>query len=130
MKNPFTKFRQQNAFTLVEVICVIVIMGILSGITYTYFRDAIPIAQDRQAISAANTINGAKKAYELRVSTAASSWASAANDSARFLLIRDRIAFAEAMTLTQFTPTGYTFNLGTTITARVTITGSSGAISY
>ena len=120
----------RRGFTLVEVICVIVLMAILSGLTYTYFRDAIPVAQDKQAISAANTINGAKKAYELRVSTAAATWAAASSDADRFLLIRDRISFAESMTLAQFTPSGYTFNLGSTITARVTITGPSGAVTY
>lgn len=121
---------KKKGFTLIELIAVVVILSILGGLSFAYFRDAMPVAQDRQAIAAANTINGAKKAFELRVSTAATQWANASNDAARFLLIRDRIAFAESMSLTQFTPPGYTFSLGSSISTRVTISGPKGAVTY
>lgn len=121
---------RRRGYTLVELMTSVIILAILTGVSLVFFRDAVPVAQDRQAIAAANTINGAKKAYEMRVSTAASNWTSAANAEARFALIRSRIAFSETLTLAQFTPTGYTFNLGTSISDRVTITGPSGAVSY
>lgn len=120
----------RRAYTLVEVICVVVLMGVLAGVTSTFLKDAVPQGRNNNAIALANSVNAAKKAYELRVSNASTLWSGAADDSARFLLIRDRIPFAETLTLAQFVPSGYTFSLGSSLATRVTIVGPTGAVAY
>jgi prepilin-type N-terminal cleavage/methylation domain-containing protein len=123
---PLTKKLSCKGFTLIETICVVVVMGILSSVTYSYYKDAISAAQDKQAIAAAQSINGAKKAYELRVSSASTTWDSKVDDNNRFLLIRDRISFAESQTLADFIPSGYRFELGTTLKEKTIIYGLKG----
>ena len=119
-----------RAFTLVEMLCVTVLLGIFGAVTVAFVKDSVATGRDRNAVSLANSINSAKKSYELRVSTAATSWSGAADDNARWLLIRDRVAYAESLTLTQFTPAGYSFGLGSSLSTRVSISGPSGTISY
>jgi len=117
--------------SLPELLITIVVIGILATVTTSYFDDAIPAAEQRRAISAANSINAAKITYSMRVSNAASLWSSASNDAARFLLIRDRIPYASSDTLSSFTPTGFTLTLGSSIDSKVSVTTSGGAaISY
>ena len=130
LQRPLKFCAQLRAFTLVELLCVTVLLGIFGAITVSYVKDSVATGRDRNAVSLANSINSAKKSYELRVSTAATSWSSAADDSARWLLIRDRVSYAESQTLSQFTPTGYSFGLGSSLSTRVTISGPSGSISY
>lgn len=125
---PFSE--RLRGFTLVEIICVTVLLGIFGAITASFVKDGVATGRDRNAVSLANSINSAKKSYELRVSIASTSWSGAADDSARWLLIRDRVSYAESQTLTQFTPAGYSFGLGSSLSSRVTITGPSGSISY
>jgi prepilin-type N-terminal cleavage/methylation domain-containing protein len=125
-----TIYARIRAFTLVELLCVTVLLGIFGAITVSFVKDGVATGRDRNAVSLANSINSAKKSYELRVSTAATTWAAAADDNASWLLIRDRVSYAESLTLSQFTPPGYTFSLGTSLSTRVTITGPAGPVPY
>lgn len=117
-------------FTLTELTCVVVLLGLLVGLSVSLVKDAVPNGLDRNAVALANAVNAAKKSYELRVSTASGTWAAAASDNARFLLIRDRIPYAESLTLAEFSPAGYSLGLGASLDSRVTVTGPHGSIAY
>ncbi len=121
---------RRRAFTLTEVTCVVVLLGLLAGLSIALVRDAVPTGLDRNAVALANALNAAKKNYELRVSNASSNWTAASDDSARFLLIRDRVPYAESQTLSQFVPVGYTLGLGTSLDTRVAVSGPGGSITY
>ena len=122
--------RNLRGFTLVELLTVSVLIALFSLAVFSQVRDAVPLGRDRNAVSLAGAVNAAKKSYELRVSSASANWTAAADDDARWLLIRDRVAYAENLTLGQFVPSGYTFTLGGSLSTRVTVTGPSGAVSY
>ena len=112
------------------MIIVSVLLSIFTAVAVSTIKDAVPFARDRNAVSLANAVNSAKKSYQLRVSTAATNWSNAADDTARWLLIRDRVDYAETLTFAQFVPSGYSFALGSSLTTKVTITGPSGAVTY
>jgi len=127
--------RLQTAFSLVEVLAAITIIGI---ITFLAVPNIVRVKQDAEenlARARAETLNMAISAYvqALGTNTAQSNWSGAGNDSARYLLISPYIAFAET-NLTLFTPGGYTNTLPTAIsplTTKVRLSGpSSTNISY
>jgi prepilin-type N-terminal cleavage/methylation domain-containing protein len=127
---PSPTFRARRGFTLVEIICVVLLMAIVTGIGLFMLKGTIPAGQDRNAIALANSINAAQQAYEMRVSTALTNWTGAASDNARFQLINPYIPFASGQTLAAFTPAGYTFVFGANLDTKVSVTGPSGALSY
>ena len=64
--------------------------------------------------------------------TAQSNWAAAGNDDARYLLIRQYIAFSET-NRTLYTPSGYTNTLPSVIsplTTKVILNGPNGTVAY
>jgi len=126
--------RLPSAFSLVEVLAAITIIGI---ITFLAVPNIVRVKQDSEenlARARAETINMAMAAYvqALGTNAAQSNWSAAGNDSARYLLVRPYIAFSET-NLTLFTPSGYTNTLPSTIspmTTKVILSGPSGTISY
>ena len=130
MKTP-APFRRITGFSAVEVIVCVVLIGILGALAIAYMPDAVSGARDKAAVAAAQGINAAQQSYLLRVSGAQTAWTGAANDAARFLLIRQYIPYASAQTEAQYIPAGYTFVLGASLNTRVSITnGPNGAVTY
>jgi prepilin-type N-terminal cleavage/methylation domain-containing protein len=125
---PAARFRA--GFSLVEVLAAITIIGI---ITFLAVPNIVRVKQDGEenlARARAETLNMAMAAYvqALGTNTAQINWAAAANDNAKYLLIRPYIAFSET-TLTLFTPGGYTNDLPSSIsplTTKVILVGPSG----
>ncbi|MEI6492685.1 MAG: prepilin-type N-terminal cleavage/methylation domain-containing protein [Verrucomicrobiota bacterium] len=127
--------RPLPGFSLVEVLAAITIIGI---ITFLAVPNIVRVKQDGEenlARARAETLNMAMAAYVQAVgtNTAQSNWAAAGNDDARYLLIRQYIAFSET-NRTLYTPSGYTNTLPSTIsplTTKVIVTGPSGTtIAY
>jgi prepilin-type N-terminal cleavage/methylation domain-containing protein len=124
----------RSAFSLVEVLAAITIIGI---ITFLAVPNIVRVKQDAEenlARARAETLNMAISAYvqALGTNTAQSNWAAAANDDAQYVLIRPYIAFAET-NRALFTPSGYTNDLPSTIsplTTKVILNGPNGVISY
>ncbi|MBE2204258.1 MAG: prepilin-type N-terminal cleavage/methylation domain-containing protein [Chthoniobacterales bacterium] len=115
------------AFSLVEVLAAITIIGI---ITFLAVPNIVRVKQDAEenlARARAEALNMAIAAYvqALGTNTAQSNWSGAGNDSARYLLIAPYIAFAET-NLTAFTPAGYTNTLPTAISPLTTKVRLSG----
>ena len=126
--------RPRAAFSLVEVLAAITIIGIITFLAVPNIVRVKQDSEDNLARARAEAINMAIAAYVQAVGTnaAQSGWSAAGSDSARYLLVRQYIAFSEA-TLTLYTPGGYTNTLPSTIsplTTKVTVSGPSGTISY
>jgi prepilin-type N-terminal cleavage/methylation domain-containing protein len=127
--------RQHRAFSLVEVLAAITIIGIITFLAVPNIVRVKQDGEDNLARARAEALNMAMAAYVQAVgtNTAQGNWAAAGNDDARYLLIRQYIAFSET-TRTLYTPNGYTNTLPSAIsplTTKVIVTGPSGAtISY
>jgi prepilin-type N-terminal cleavage/methylation domain-containing protein len=123
-----------RAFSLVEVLAAITIIGVITFLAVPNIVRVKMDSEDNLARARAEAINMAIASYVQAVGTnaAQSSWSAAGSDSARYLLVRQYIAFSES-SLSLFTPGGYTNSLPSTIsplTTKVTVTGPSGTISY
>jgi len=124
-----------RAFSLVEVLAAITIIGIITFLAVPNIVRVKQDGEDNLARARAEALNMAMAAYvqALGTNTAQSNWAAAGNDDARYLLIRQYIAFSET-NRTLYTPNGYTNTLPSAIsplTTKVIVTGPSGAtISY
>lgn len=129
MKPQHTKSRA--GFSLIEVLLVVIITGILVSLTSVAYVGLSGASKEKGAIGQAQAINLAKQSYKFRVSASAANWAGAADDAAKFLLIKDRITGVPNTTsLSTYQPTGYTFALGASLDTAVVITGPSGTVAY
>jgi len=120
-RQPVRSPGEGHAFSLVEVLAAITIIGIVTFLAVPNIVQVRQDAEDNLARSRAETLNMAIAAYVQAVgtNTAQANWASAANDNARYLLISPYVAFAES-SLSAFTPSGYTNTLPTTISPLTT----------
>ena len=123
-----------RGFSLVEVLAAITIIGIITFLAVPNIVRVKQDGEDNLARARAEALNMAMAAYvqALGTNTAQSNWAAAGNDDARYLLIRQYIAFSET-NRTLFTPSGYTNTLPAAIsplTTKVIVTGPSGTIAY
>jgi len=122
-----------GAFSLVEVLAAIAIIGI---ITFLAIPNILRIKEDGEqslAVSRAEALNMAMASY-LQANgqaSAASVWGAASDNDARYALLTPYVAFAPAA-LDDFMPTGYSVSLPASLSplTKVTLSGPSGAISY
>jgi len=124
---------QSRGFSLVEVLAAIAIIGI---ITFLAIPNLLRIKEDGErnlATSRAETLNMAMASY-LQAggeSNAVADWNTAANNDARYLKLKQYIAFAPS-DIDDYLPSGYSVTLPTALIplTKVTLTGPSGTISY
>ncbi len=120
-----------QAFSLVEVLAAIAIIGI---ITFLAIPNLIRVKQDGEqnlAIARAQSLNLAMASYVQAVgsSVASSSWPT--NDQSAYTLIVPYASFAPT-NLTSFLPAGYLATIPDSVSplTNVTLTGPSGVITY
>jgi len=117
---------RRAALTTVEAIGMIVILGLMAGLSYPAITGLQQAGMDQQAVGVAQTINQAQQTYNLRVATAETNWESAQDSPTKYQLISQYVPYATAA-LSNYEPSGYTLTLGPTLSSRVTITGPTGA---
>lgn len=98
-----------KAMTLTEVIVVLVIMGIALFITLPRLSQSKQSGEQSAAKAKAIMLNRAKDSLiSVRgINAAENAWAAAANDEARYTLIKDLIPNNPDSTLANFTVDGY-----------------------
>lgn len=129
-----THLRSPSAFSLVEVLAAIAIIGI---ITFLAIPNIVRIKEDGEqslAIARAEALNMAMASYvQANGSTAAASaWSSAADNQARYVLLTPYMAFAPVQ-ITSFMPGGYTATFSSTLIplSKVSLSStSSGTVAY
>jgi type II secretory pathway pseudopilin PulG len=122
------RYRAATGFTLVETLGVCVLIGLLAALAGMAVFGLCSAGQDKQAIAAAQAIDQAQQIYLLRVSGAATAWSGAGSDDAKFNLLQPYLP-GTPTSLEAFEPSGYTFHLGGTLTAQVTITAGSRTVN-
>jgi prepilin-type N-terminal cleavage/methylation domain-containing protein len=122
---------KNRAFTLLEIMLVVVAVGILAGMLFPRYRGVLGGANDVVAGAAANTLNTAMFTYSKRIPNASANWTAAATDADKYLLLYNAgFLPGSAATLAGFTPSGYTISFPAVTSGRCTVTGPSGALSY
>jgi type II secretory pathway pseudopilin PulG len=130
--------RSAVAFTLIETLGVVILIGLLAVMAGMAISGLYNAGQDNQAIAAAQAINQAQQIYLVRVSGAATAWSqpggspsagATASNEARFALISPYLP-GTPLSLGGYEPSGYTFTLGSTLTAPVSIMGPNGPVNY
>lgn len=122
--------RRTAGLTIVEAVGMTIIIGLLAGLAYPAIYGLRESGMNQQAIGVAQTLNQAQQTYSLRVASAEQNWEAASDSAAKYLLVSQYVPFA-ADTLADYTPSGYTMTLGSTLSTKVVITGPNGTtISY
>lgn len=79
---------RNNAFTLVELILTVAILGVIAAVVYPTFGDSLEAAEERAARTNADSLFAAKQTYKLRVGNAATTFAAASNPDGRYALVQ------------------------------------------
>lgn len=80
-------FGRSRAFTMSEIIVVIVVIGLLAMIAVPVYSGIRRSALENAAMHNARLINAARDSFALTIPAAASSWAAAADDEAKLRLL-------------------------------------------
>lgn len=129
------RIRHDNntAFSLVEVLAAIAIIGI---ITFLAIPNIVRVKEDGEeslAIARIEALNMAMASYvQANGSTAANAaWGTASDDQGRYTLLTPYMAFAPS-SLTAYMPGGYSASFSTTLVplSKAVLTGPSGTVAY
>lgn len=101
----------RNAFTLVELMIVVVIIGIIAGTVVWKATRSTENMQNLAAVAKARALDQAKLDYlQTSGTTAQTNWTAAADDAARYVLVRTFLHDPTAeSTLSAFAPSGYSY---------------------
>jgi type II secretory pathway pseudopilin PulG len=108
---------------------MIVLVGIMAGLATPAISGLSQAGQDQQAISIAQALNQAQQTYQLRVANSVSNWSNASSSESKYELITGYVPYATD-TLADYSPSGYSFTLGATLSTKVVITGPNGTVPY
>lgn len=122
-----------TAFSLVEVLVAVALIGILVFIALPNIVQVKDDSETHLAISRAEALNMGMASYvQARGLTAANTtWSGAANDEARYTLLKPYLAFAPD-TLANFTPAGYGMAFPTSLSnlQKVTLSKGGAQLAY
>lgn len=124
MKKP-----NKSGFTLVEVLLVVVLLGVISGLGYPLIIHLMDSGLERSAVSMAQSVNAAKQSYKMRNYKADQEYGKQSNEAARYGLIQEYMPHGN-VGLNELLPKGYTLEIGSSIRDRVGLRGPKGAIIY
>jgi prepilin-type N-terminal cleavage/methylation domain-containing protein len=113
----------QRGFSLVEMMACVSIIGIIAFLAIPSITRMRSDSERNLAISRAEALNLAQATF-IQVkgrSQAEVTWRAAGNDIARYALLRDYLAYAEA-SLSLYLPAGYTATFPTTTTNMTKVT--------
>lgn len=75
--------RSSAAFTLLEMLMVVMAIGILGGIVVGGFSNVVPAGREAAAVTKARVVNAARTTYGLTVPGAADQWTAVSTDTDR-----------------------------------------------
>lgn len=115
------------AFTLFEILLVIVAIGILGTFIVGGFSNVIPAGREAAAVNKARVINAARLTYSLTVPDAAPQWAAAPTDTERATLLVNAGTLAGVPSDWLTAGGGYTLGLTGALKAKTVLRDKGGA---
>lgn len=123
------KNRRSWAFTLIEGLMTIAILGIITTLAFPKIHGVLDAGHDKQAVAKAHVLNAAKQSFKMRSNTALQEYASAGNDVAKYNLVHTYIPLSAA-NLKDFLPKGYALEMGDSLDVPIGLKKGSKTISY
>ncbi len=125
-------FRRSNAaFTLLEILLVIMVIGLLATMVVGGFTNVVPAGREAAAVNKARIVNAARITYALTEPDAATQWAAALTDADRSTLLVNAGALTGAPSDWLSATGGYTFALSGAVKAKTVLRDSTGnALNY
>ncbi|OIR09234.1 hypothetical protein GALL_84640 [mine drainage metagenome] len=122
--------RTRRAFSLAEVIVVVVVTGILGAVLVGGFGRMVPVARQEAAVGKARILNAARCSYALVDPDAADRWAASADDAARFqLLVEAQVIDGRASDYLSLQG-GYTLGLSGPVRGTTTVYHDGAPVDY
>ncbi len=115
------------AFTLFEMLIVIIVVGLLSTMTVSGFSNVVPAGREVAAVNKARIINAARVTYSLTVPDSSSSWAGALSDGDRSALLVQAGALSGTAAEWLTASGGYTLSLGGSLRSKTVLRDKAGA---
>ena len=118
--------RTAAAFTLLEILIVVMVIGLLSGMIVGGFSNVVPAGREAAAVNKARIMNAARVTYALTVPDAASQWGAALTDSERTTLLINAGVLTGAPTDWLSASGGYTLTLSGGLRAKTVLRDKAG----
>lgn len=121
----------KKAFTLLEILAVVVLLSLLLGAAVPYFAWVRDSAANSNAVNRAVLINAAKSQYLLEYGYVAHTSFNNKTTANKYSTVLTKYLGYVATTLGGYVPSGYTYGIGSLSTkTAVTNTSSSTRVSY
>ncbi len=120
--------RCRRAFTLLEVLVVIVVIGLLSTMIVGGFTNVVPAGREAAAVNKARIINAARVTYSLTVPDAAAQWSATLSDADRSTLLVNAGALSGSASDWLSAAGGYSLSLAGAIKAKTVLRDSTNTV--
>lgn len=121
--------RNKSGFSLVEVLLSIVIIGILSALSYPCMTNIIEKCRSELAISFAQSVNAAKSSFWMKNANGEEEYARQTANKGRYDLIKEYMSNSN-VSLERALPQGYQIIMNDSIRDRVELFNNKGEIVY
>ena len=120
--------RSQAAFTLLEILMVVMVIGLLATLAAGGFTNVVPAGREAAAVNKARIVNAARVTYSLTVPDAATQWASALSDTERSTLLVNAGVLTGIPSDWLGASGGYTLSLTGALKAKTVLRDKAGTI--
>lgn len=120
--------RSKAAFTLLEILIVIVVIGLLGSLVVGGFTNVVPAGREAAAVNKARIVNAARLTFALTVPDAASQWTGAGSDSDRAALLVSAGALNGVAADWVSSAGGYTLGFGGSIRGKTVLRDRTGQV--
>ena len=115
--------------SLIEVLLLVMILGILSGMGYPIVVHLVEEGRVQAAKSTALSINAAKQSFKMKHFRAEQEYSSQATDEGKYALLKAYLPSSN-ISLETLLPKGYRIGMNASIRDRVGLFGPKGEIHY
>lgn len=119
--------KARGGFTLFEVLLVVMVLGILSGLVVGGFYNVVPAAREAAALNKARIVNAARLTYAMTVPDAPANWAAAASETDKAALLVNSGSLSGHASDWLSSAGGYTLSLAGELRARTVLRDRAGS---
>ncbi len=120
--------RPSSAFTLLEILIVVMVIGLLSTMIVGGFSNVVPAGRETAAVNKARIVNAARITYSLTVPDSATQWSSALSDRERSALLVNAGVLSGSPADWLAASGGYTIALSGALKSKSVLRTSSGTV--
>lgn len=118
--------RANAAFTLLEILIVVMVIGLLATFVVGGFSNVVPAGREAAAVNKVRIVNAARVTYALTVPDSATQWAGALTDAERSALLIDAGVLTGSPSDWLTSSGGYILGLNGTLKAKTVLRDSAG----